>query len=366
MKESQRGPHVDEFAQRSAGDRADVFRAVAFRRGLSASIVEKDFWVCWTLKRLFTLNTPPAGLLFKGGTSLAKVFKVIERFSEDIDLSVSRNDLGFVGESDPATAKTGKQRQRRLDSLTEACRQFIHHSLLRQLHDAFSNSLGNIAREAWSLDVADDDPGRQTLIFRYPRSDLTISAIGPAYIRPTVRLEIGARSDHWPTNEGTVTPYAAEDFPTAFKSPACAVHVLAAERTFWEKATILHAWYHAPARRVLRDRQSRHYYDLVRMYEHGTGREAMKDTKLLLSVASHKSVFFSSAAAQYANARPGTLRLVPPESRIGELRRDYESMREMIFGPVPGFEHILSVLAEMESAINNKSWTKLRRFNDSH
>ncbi|NNM89170.1 MAG: nucleotidyl transferase AbiEii/AbiGii toxin family protein [Phycisphaerae bacterium] len=78
---------MDEFAQRLACDRVDLFRAVAAHRGLSAAIIEKDFWVCWTLKRLFTLNPPPAGLLFKGGTSLAKVFKVIERFSEDIDLS---------------------------------------------------------------------------------------------------------------------------------------------------------------------------------------------------------------------------------------------------------------------------------------
>ena len=355
---------MDEFAQRSASDRADLFRAVAVRRGLSASIVEKDFWVCWTLKRLFALNPPLAGLLFKGGTSLAKVFKVIERFSEDIDLSVNRNDLGFGGDSDPATAKTGKQRQKRLDSLTEACRKFIHHSLLGQLRDAFSHALGNIAEQAWSLDVADDDPDLQTLVFRYPRSDLTASAAAPAYIRPMVRLEIGARSDHWPTNESTMTPYAAEDFPTVFKSPACAVHVLAAERTFWEKATILHAWYHALPQKVLRDRQSRHYYDLVRMYENGIGREAMKDTKLLLTVALHKSIFFSSAAAQYEKARPGTLRLVPPESRFGELRRDYESMREMIFGPVPTFEHILSVLADMESAINNTSLIRSQERSD--
>jgi hypothetical protein len=131
------------------------------------------------------------------------------------------------------------------------------------------------------------------------------------------------------------------------------VHVLAAERTFWEKATILHAWHHAPADKVLRDRQSRHYYDLVRMYEHGIGREAMKNTDLLLKVAEHKSIFFASAAAKYAEARPGMLRLVPPDSRLGELRRDYQRMQEMIFGPTPTFEHVVTVLGEIESAINS-------------
>ncbi len=346
---------MDKFAQRSASDRADLFRAVAARRGLSPSIIEKDFWVCWTLKRLFTLNPPPAGLLFKGGTSLAKVFKVIERFSEDIDLSFNRSDLGFSGNSDPAAAKTGKQRQRRLESLTDACRELVRDALLPQLRSSFGSSLGKVAGETWTLNFADDAPDQQTLVFRYPGSGTATSITGPAYIRPVVRLEIGARSDHWPASDGTALPYVAEDFPAIFESPTCSVHVLAVERTFWEKATILHAWHHAPANKILRDRQSRHYYDLVRLYEHGIGREAMKDTELLLKVAAHKSVFFASASAQYAKAHPGTLRLVPPESRFGELRRDYQNMREMIFGPVPTFEHILAVLDEMESAINGAS-----------
>lgn len=344
---------MDEFAQRSAIDRADLFGAVAARRGLNAAIVEKDFWVCWTLRRLFVLDAPPAGLLFKGGTSLAKVFKVIERFSEDIDLSFNRSDLGFGGASDPLAAQSNKQRQKRLASLTDACRQSICDTLLPRLRNAFSNALAKASRRAWTLDIAEDDPDQQTLVFQYPTSIAVASAAGPAYIRPMVRLEIGARSDHWPAIEGAVTPYVAEDFPNLFAAPTCSVHVLAAERTFWEKATILHVWHHAPADKVLRDRQSRHYYDLVRMYEHGIGREAMRNTDLLLKVAHHKSVFFASATARYAEARPGMLRLVPPDSRLNELRRDYQSMQEMIFGPAPTFEHLMTILSEIESAINS-------------
>jgi len=346
---------VDEFAQRSASDRADLFHAVATRRGLSTSIIEKDFWVCWTLKRLFSLSPPPAGLIFKGGTSLAKVFKVIERFSEDIDLSINRGDLGFGGDSDPAAAKTGKQREKRLDSLTNVCRKFIHDTFLPQLRSSFVTALGKASGQTWTLDLVQGDPHQQTLVFHYPGSGTATSVTSPAYIHPIVRLEIGARSDHWPAIDGVVTPYAAEDFPQVFVSPTCSVHVLAAERTFWEKATILHAWYHTSEKKILRERQSRHYYDLVRMYEHGIGREAMKNTELLLKVAEHKSVFFASASANYTNARPGTLRLVPPKSRLDELRKDYQSMQEMIFGPPPSFDHILSVLNEMESAINSAS-----------
>lgn len=104
---------MDDIARLPLADRMDLFTATARRRGLTAEIIEKDFWVCWTLKRLFTLSDPPAGLLFKGGTSLSKVFGVIERFSEDVDLSFNRSGFGFSGESDPLNARTGKKRVRR-------------------------------------------------------------------------------------------------------------------------------------------------------------------------------------------------------------------------------------------------------------
>ena len=110
---------MDDIARLPATDRLDLFSASARNRGLTAEIIEKDFWVCWTLKRVFTLPDPPAGLLFKGGTSLSKVFGVIERFSEDVDLSFNRAELGFGSESDPLNATTGKKRKHGLEALTE-------------------------------------------------------------------------------------------------------------------------------------------------------------------------------------------------------------------------------------------------------
>jgi hypothetical protein len=138
----------------------------------------------------------------------------------------------------------------------------------------------------------------------------------------------------------------------AFKEGACGVTVLAAERTFWEKATVLHMWYHAPADRKFRDRQSRHYYDVVRLYQHDLGKAAVRDTELLLKVARHKEVFFPAAWARYTDARPGTLRLVPPDSGLQELEQDYRKMREMIFGEPLAFEQVLKVLCEIERQVN--------------
>jgi hypothetical protein len=343
---------MDDVARLPAADRVDLFMVTASGRGLTPAMIEKDFWVCWTLKRLFTLLDPPTGLLFKGGTSLSKVFGVIERFSEDVDLSFDRAGLGFGGECDPLNARTGKRRKHGLEALAETCRRVIRERLLPQLTADFGNVLGAPPSATWALELAGDDPDGQTLLFRYPAGIRSRPADEPAYIRPIVRLEIGARSDHWPAVEATVAPYAAQDFPQAFKEPRCNVRVLAAERTFWEKATVLHMWYHASADKKFRDRQSRHYYDVVRLYEHELGRAAVKDTDLLLKVVRHKEVFFPAAWARYADAKPGTLRIVPPDARLPELEQDYQKMQEMIFGEPPAFERLLEMLREIEHAIN--------------
>ena len=343
---------MDDIARLPVTDRMDLFSATARRRGLTTEIIEKDFWVCWTLKRLFTLPDPPAGLLFKGGTSLSKVFGIIERFSEDVDLSFNRAELGFSGESDPLNALTGKKRKHGLEALTETCQRVIREKLLPQLVTVFSDALDESPSTTWDIQLAEDNPDGQTLLFRYPAGNRSRPADEPAYIQPVVRLEIGATSDHWPAVEAMVTPYAAVEFPDVFKEPGCMVHALAAERTFWEKATVLHTWFHAPADKKFRDRQSRHYYDVVRLYEHGLGQAAIRSSDLLLKVARHKEVFFPAAWARYADAKPGTLRIVPPDARLPELEQDYRKMQEMIFGKPPAFERLLEALREIERAIN--------------
>jgi predicted nucleotidyltransferase component of viral defense system len=93
---------VDKVALLDASDRAALFGETGAARGIVNTIVEKDFWVCWTLKRLFELqNADTPTLIFKGGTSLSKAFGAIRRFSEDIDLSFDRADLGYTGDRDP-------------------------------------------------------------------------------------------------------------------------------------------------------------------------------------------------------------------------------------------------------------------------
>ena len=347
---------MDEMARWPAADRADLFTVVANQRGdMNAAIVEKDFWVCWILHRLFTLTDAPAGMIFKGGTSLSKVFNAIGRFSEDVDLSFDRADLGFGGDNDPGRAPSKKQTKHRLKLLKESCQALIRNRFLPQLATAIGEALDDPGQRSWKLETDQQDPDGQTVLFYYATGFPTRGPLGATYIPPVVRLEMGARSDHWPVEIATVTPYAAEQFPAKFQNPRSTVRVLAAERTFWEKATILHAWYHANPDKPLRDRQSRHYYDLVKLFEAGVGGRALQRLDLLAAVAAHKAIFFADSAAKYDEAKPGSLRLVPPLSRHAELRADYVKMREMIFGEPPSFDHLLTVLIEIEQRINERA-----------
>lgn len=295
---------MDDVARMPAKDRGDLSAAAAAQRGLSPEIMEKDFWVCWTLKRLFVLPREPAGLIFKGGTSLSKVYGAIRRFSEDVDLSFDRHGLGFKGASDPAASKTRKARDRSLDALTAKCRSFVQYTYLPLLRTTIVNALSSDMTVEWNLSLAGEDEQGETVLFQYPLTARARRADEPAYIQPVVRLEFGARSEHWPVIDATVQPYAAEELPNLFKEPRCQVRVLAGERTFWEKATLLHMWHYAPQDKHFRDRQSRHYYDVACLYDHEVGRQAIGDVALLAEVARHKSVFFPAAWARYDLAKP--------------------------------------------------------------
>jgi hypothetical protein len=235
---------MDDVARMKPGDRRDLFTEAAAQHGrISAVVIEKDFWVCWTLKHIFALGPAPAQLIFKGGTSLSKVYGVIERFSEDIDLSLSREDFGFVGARDPYSAPSGKKKQALVDEIVAECQKAIATELVPRLFGRFESVIGRTdGSAAWSLKP--DRLDVQTIHFSYP-AGIESGGENP-YVRRVVLLELGARSDHWPVEDGAVRPYAAEVMPEHFKEPECRVRTLTAERTFWEKATLLHALAHKP------------------------------------------------------------------------------------------------------------------------
>jgi hypothetical protein len=327
-------------------DQRALFAEASKRLKLPEQMVEKDAWVCWTLKRLFDLPKARDHFIFKGGTSLSKVWKVINRFSEDIDISLSREWLGYAGSHDPEAA-TGKERKRRLDGLNESCAEKLRSVVLPALLAQFSSELG---ASGWSLKVAADDA--QTLLFFYPS---VFGVTAGDYVRPVVRIEGGARSDRWPVTEQALFPYVAEAFPEAFPQAVFTVPVLDAEPTFWEKATILHAEAHRAAEKATPERFSRHYADLAALAAHQVGIRAMIRDDLRVRVVEHKQVFFASAWASYETAIPGSFRLVPSPERLEFLAKDYQAMNPMFFLPPPSWRQIVEALALLEVQINTRA-----------
>jgi len=328
----------------SPSQRAELFNAASQKLGIHAVMIEKDFWVCWTLKQLFSFPSVRDNLIFKGGTSLSKVWKAIQRFSEDIDISFSRSWLGFGGDKDPEDASSKKQRKQRMDSLQEACALKLSSEVLPLLEKTAKEKLQG---EKWLFYISPEDP--QTLFFRYP-TVLMEGAIG--YIPREVKIEAGARSDDWPCEEAQVQPYVTDAFESQITNSKLTVRALSIERTFWEKATILHAEAHRPADKPTPPRFSRHYSDLAMLALSKAGEHSIHRDDLRERVVAHKKVFFASAWASYNTAIPGQFKLIPSPERLKALEQDYRDMQQMFYGDAMSWSSVFKTLLKLESVIN--------------
>lgn len=342
---------MNRLALASKRDRADVFRETANSMGIAAALIEKDFWVCWTLARLFSLPDLAPHLLFKGGTALSKVYGVIHRFSEDVDISVSRDFLRpGSGEAAEIEAISNTRRRKEIETLVGAFHRVVADIIAPRLREVIAAELGT--ETGWRLVLDERDAG--TLLFMYPASVDEVSL----YNAPMVRVEMGGRSDIWPAESGILKPYAAAVVPQVFDAPAISVRVLAAERTFWEKATILHNEYYRPVEKRRAERISRHYYDLAQLATHpDIGLRSLQARDVLDRVVQHKTVYYSDSWSRYAEAATGAMRLVPRAQEEGRLRADYQQMRPMFFDEPPAFDALLSTLAILEARINEGSQT---------
>ena len=320
------------------------------RNGWVASSVEKDFWVCWTLERLFALPELKGHLTFKGGTSLSKVWGLIDRFSEDIDLTIGRDALGFGGENSPELAPSAKQQAKRLKALREACGTFVRHTLMPTLNGHLITRLG---ATGWQLTLDAEDPDCQTLNYFYPTH---FGGEAARYVRPIVKIEFGARSDPWPAHERSVHPVIAEVFPQLFTQLKTIVHALAPERTFWEKAMLLHEETYRPADKQRRPRMARHYYDLYRLIQSGIAAKALEDRDLFNNVLAHRSVFFAQSWIDYRAMAPETLRLLPLSDQEQSWRQDYLAMQvEMFTEAPPDFDAVLDFVGQFEEAMRYRT-----------
>ena len=340
----------ESFLSRSEQDKRDVFDAAAGRLDTPATYIEKDFWVCLVLEALYNeLPVSHPRLLFKGGTSLSKAFGLIRRFSEDIDLVVYRDSLGFEGACDPTVAGklSNKERNVLFEKLRAACSSYVLGDLATEL-----TTLINQIAEGCRVGPDEDDVDRQTLLIEYP----TLYPSGDvAYVAPRVKIEAGARSALVPAQDCSVTPYVADELPNC-SFDVNNIRVIAPERTYWEKLLIIHGL-HCGYRDEQRlpadkDRISRHYYDVAMITMTETGRSALSNTALLDAVRNHNLIAFRQAWKRFEEAAAGSLRLVPQDELRTVIESDYGAMEGMILGDAPRFERVMEQIQHAEDAVN--------------
>ena len=338
----------------SETERRDLFVGAADRLRTNEQNIEKDFWVCWTLDALFNeLEAGGPRLLFKGGTALSKGYGLIERFSEDIDITVFREDIGQPATVEELEALSGKKRNNRLEAIKVACQEYIHGPVLKQLSVLLRQTLqaANLNADRARVEADPDDPDRQSLLLWYP----TATTEGNAYIRRAIKIESGAKSALDPHAPVVLKPYIADDLPSLDLAVGN-VTTVAPSRTFWDKIVILHGlrrwWDRRGELKGGGQRVSRHYYDVYRLLASEIGQNATEDLAMAEDCVRHARMFFNRPDLDLASAKLGGFALTPHNEMLADLRRDYEAMSGMVFGPIPAVDEVVAAIAAVEQRLN--------------
>ena len=314
-----------------------VLIQAANKTGLPVQAIEKDLWVTVVLQMVFAL--PIANhLVFKGGTSLSKVWKVIRRFSEDIDLAIDPSIWGFEGDL------TKKQIKR----LRKASSVFVRDELCQALKETVSET----GMEKWLQVEADSDgegdgtyPEPRVIHIRYKSlfdEDLP-------YLHSEVKLEVGARSLLEPTAEAVVTSVLEDVLPISTTVKQVMIPTALAEKTFLEKAFLLHELFSSQSPKEA-NRKSRHLYDLVQMMGTDIATRAITNDELWNTIHHHRELFTSMNGVDYTPDIRKRIRLLPPNDVIDDWRNDYEDMQSsMIYGEKPTFEELMRKMEKLEN-----------------
>ena len=331
------------FQSLAARDRREALRAAQEASGLRAFLLEKDIWVVQTLRVLFDLPFG-ADIVFKGGTSLAKAYRAIRRFSEDIDVTYDIRAFApdlVTGAGAEALPRTRSQEQRWSSAIRSRLAEWVRAECL----PAVGEGLG---RAGFSAEVR---ASGDRLLVRYESL-----FDDPGFVRPEVMVEFGARGTGEPHEKRPVACVAAPHL-LGIVLPTASPSVMLAERTFWEKATAIHVFCRQQRRRG--ERLSRHWHDVARLDAAGYASNALADRALALSVARHKAAFFreKDVAGEWINyetAVSGGLQLVPDGFARDALAEDYDRMVSdgMLLGDAERFDALIERCADLEARAN--------------
>ncbi len=315
-----------------------VIQNTADKFNMSKAIVEKDLWVCMILKYLFSKFKYRDSIVFKGGTSLSKVYKLIERFSEDIDLALDWKVLGY-GKKEPYEDRSNTKQLKFNDKINEDTKVFLRNEFLPVLQNDFKEILNH---KIYSFYI--DEFDEQTICFDYPKHHKDSS------ILQVIRLEIGSLAETIPASNQQIKTYIEEMYPEIFDENIEVVTVDSL-RTFFEKITILHR----EANRVNGNypkRYSRHFYDIYKMILTDIREKSFENIELLKSVINFKKKFYASNWAKYDDIMNANLKLIPLKEGLEIFSKDYDSMKNMLFGEKIPFDKIINTLKEYEKELN--------------
>lgn len=343
--------YIKEFLSLDKEEQKASLNHIATTLGLPLIVIEKDLWVTVLLHILFGKNGSK-DILFKGGTSLSKGFNLIDRFSEDIDVTYSIETLKeHYGEFENPwnyfeneTKWSNKKLEKELDNLKNIGQKYTDEILLKIIENGL--------KEITNLEFEVSSKDEMTLYIKYPKI-LDDIEYGGSYINPVVKIEAGVRSARVPTIKKEINSFFEQ---VLGKSETIEVEILRPDRTFWEKVTILHAENsrNDPSRIEKRNHLSRHIYDIAKLYKSEYGQMAIDNLELLADVVNHKSTFYKDNKADYENATPKNIRILPTKELNDSFRDDYEDMaKTMIVGDVPTYQELLEILNEIKLELSN-------------
>ena len=330
------------FLQLPPKDQITILNIHAPAIGKSPVVAEKDVWVCWALQNLFAMpNRLP--MAFKGGTALSKVFSIIDRFSEDIDITIDYR--GFGKEINEDISKSA------LKKLSEELKQFVADYSTTVVKPYFEKILSKqFPAGNTTIEVSEDG---EKLWIHYSS---VLDEPGGRYMAPNILIEFGGRNITEPNEQHIIRPYLANALSDV-SFPEAKVTVLSLTRTFWEKATLIHVECNRKEPRITANRLSRHWYDMACLARHEKGKEAQTDHKLLADVVKYKKFFYDSSYANYDACLKSALRLVPEKILLNALEQDFEQMQDagMFYGEQTTFSKIIDAIKLLEHTINSQS-----------
>jgi hypothetical protein len=330
-----------EFLRLPIEEQQEILTAMAATLGRNVLVLQKDVWLCWVLREIFKYGNNTR-MAFKGGTSLSKVFKAIDRFSEDIDITIDYRDISDDKETDPFSPDTSNNARKRFNEQLSTCLQeYVQDAVVPQVRKSFSEITNNTG------DITLSDNGEELRLY-YPTTNNT----NDTYMSDCILVEFGGRNVTEPGTLHHIVPVIAEKIPDLI-FPEAYVMVLAPERTFWEKATLIHVECHRQ-RQLGVERISRHWYDLVMLSRGMIGKCALSQRNLLEEVVRHKTVFFNASYAHYHLCLEKGLILMPQEPLLSNLRKDYTAMNTagMFDSTPPSFDTLLDEIQLLQEQIN--------------